>query len=421
MKILHVVQGYTPAIGGTEYLIQKISETLTQEFGDEVTVFTTNCFNGEGFWNPRMPTMATGVSEINGVKIHRFPVRSRLSQNLRPIQKIFFQLNLPYNDWLRTYFGGPIIPHLAQSIAEFPADVVAASSFPLLHMFDTLKGARKGNKAVVFHGGLHPQDIWGFDRKNIYKAIELVDIYLANTDFEKKYLKNKGIDISKIKTVGCGVNPDDFSGITRDQARSLLNLPLDAQIVGYIGQIGLHKGIDTLIKAMLTVWQSHPHTILLVAGGKALYAKQLDALLSSLPEQYKENLALYFNFKEEEKKYLFNAIDIFAYPSGYESFGISYLEAWSAKKPVIGTWRGAIPYVIDAGQDGLLVPFQNCHCLAMAIVVLLDYAIYSSSLGINGFNKVLTKFTWKDVATRFRDGYKKAIEKTKRVNCQNMH
>jgi len=416
MKILHVVQGYSPAIGGTEHLIQKISETLTHQFGDEVTVFTTNCYNGEGFWNPRMPTMGTGVSEINGVKVHRFPVRSRVSQAIRPLQKIFFQLNLPYNDWLRTYFGGPIIPNLARHIADFPADVVAASSFPLLHMFDTLKGARESRKAVVFHGGLHPQDIWGFDRKNIFKAINQVDIYLANTDFERKYLGNKGIDASKIVTVGCGVNPEDFSGITRLQARERLNLPQDAQIVGYIGQIGLHKGIDTLIKAMLVVWESHPNIILLVAGGKALYAKQLDELISALPEQYKSNLALFFNFKEEEKKNLFNAIDIFAYPSGYESFGISYLEAWSAQKPVIGTWRGAIPYVIDAGQDGLLVPFQNCHCLAMTIEVLLVHAIYSSSLGINGFNKVLRNFTWNDVAKRFRDGYLQAIKKNKVEN-----
>ncbi len=418
MKILHIVQGYSPAIGGTEHLIQKVSETLTHHFGDDVTVFTSNCFNGEGFWNPKLPTMETGIFEINGVKVHRFPVRSRLSQSLRPIQKIFYQFNLPYNDWFRTYFGGPIIPNLAKRIADFPADIVGASSFPLLHMFDALKGTKNNKKALVFHGGIHPQDVWGFDRKNIYKAINQADIYLANTDFETNFLANKGVERNKIRTVGCGVDPEDFSGVNRNQARSHLNLPLDAQIVGYIGQIGLHKGIDTLLKAMLIVWETHPNTILLVAGGKALYAKQLDELLTNLPYKYKENLALYFNFKEEEKKYLFNAIDVFAYPSGYESFGISYLEAWSAKIPVIGTWRGAIPWVIDAGKDGLLVPFQNCHCLAKAIEVILDNAIFSSSLGINGYKKVIANYKWKDVAKRFRDGYEDAI---KRKNYQKIH
>jgi len=71
MNILHVVQGYTPAIGGTEWLIQHISEELVHSFGDNVTVFTTNCYNGEGFWNPKLPRMSTGSEIINGVRVIR--------------------------------------------------------------------------------------------------------------------------------------------------------------------------------------------------------------------------------------------------------------------------------------------------------------------------------------------------------------
>ncbi len=80
MKILHVTQGYFPAIGGTEWLIQRLSEELVRQFGDEVTVFTTNCFNGEAFFSPQLPRLSTGWEEINGVKVRRFPVYSRISQ-----------------------------------------------------------------------------------------------------------------------------------------------------------------------------------------------------------------------------------------------------------------------------------------------------------------------------------------------------
>ena len=69
MKVLHVVQGYFPAIGGTDHLIQRVSEELVLQFSDEVTVFTTNCYSSEAFSTPWMPRMAHGWEEINGVHV----------------------------------------------------------------------------------------------------------------------------------------------------------------------------------------------------------------------------------------------------------------------------------------------------------------------------------------------------------------
>ena len=79
MKILHVVQGYYPAIGGTEWLIQRLSEELVRQFQDDVTVFTTDCLNGEGFFKPEAPRLKAGWEERRGVKIRRFPVQRRLA------------------------------------------------------------------------------------------------------------------------------------------------------------------------------------------------------------------------------------------------------------------------------------------------------------------------------------------------------
>lgn len=411
MKILHVTQGYTPAIGGTEFLFQKISETLVQDYGDDVTVFTTNCFNGEAFWNPRLPRMATGWSQINEVKVLRFPVRSRVSQALRPAQKIFNTLNLPYNDWLRTFFGGPIIPGLRNAIEKFPAEVVAASSFPLLHMFDTLAAGKASRKSVVFHGGIHPKDNWGFNRNNIYQAIQQCDCYLANTDYEVQFLKQKGIRHEHVRVVGCGVSPEEFSGITTQEARKFLGLPQNIPIIGFIGQIGTHKGIDTLVKAMPVVWENFSDAHLVIAGGRAMFAEHLDRILETWPETHRQKLHLHYNFSEAEKPYLFNAIDIFAYPSGYESFGIAYLEAWASKKPVIGTWSGAIPWVVSPGQDGLLVNFQDFEQLSQAILILLKYPDWAKSMGESGYKKTVRQYTWHQVAKRFREGYEFGIQK----------
>ena len=68
----HVTQGYSPAIGGTERVIQRLSEELVRTYGDEVTAFTTNCFSGEAFYDPqaggcrlgrkRLPASQSGAS-----------------------------------------------------------------------------------------------------------------------------------------------------------------------------------------------------------------------------------------------------------------------------------------------------------------------------------------------------------------------
>jgi glycosyltransferase involved in cell wall biosynthesis len=409
MKILHVTQGYAPALGGVEWLIQQVSEELVHSFGDEVTVFTTNCYNGEGFWNPAMPRMPVGWSTINDVQVRRFGVASRLSQALRPVQKIFHQFNLPYNDWMRTYFGGPIVPGLKKAIKEYPADLICAASFPLLHMYTALDAARETHRPIVYHGSIHPQDRWGFARKNIIQAVKSVDRYMANTDFEVGYLKGMGVPEEKMTVVGCGVHPDRFANITTRQAREKIGLPLDRPVVGFIGQIGSHKGIDMLVKAMPIVWETYPDVHLLIAGGRAMFANQLDRIYKNWPSQYRNQTTLLYNFTDDVKPYLFNAPDVFTYPSGFESFGISYLEAWASHKPVIGTWHGAIPYVVDAGKDGVLVPFQNCKLLAEAIMLLLKYPEWAKSMGEAGYKKVVSQYTWLQIAGKFRETYLRAL------------
>ncbi len=167
MKVLHVTQGYWPAIGGTELLIQRVSEELVRQFGDEVTVFTTNCYNGQGFFTPDAPRLAAGWEELRGVRIRRFPVNASVSRAARLIDYPVFGYRVPFNQYLRVLAGGPVIRGLGRAIREQPADVIAASSFPLLHMFVTLKAAEGSARPCVLHGGLHPDDLWGFQRSMI--------------------------------------------------------------------------------------------------------------------------------------------------------------------------------------------------------------------------------------------------------------
>ena len=91
--------------------------------------------------------------------------------------------------------------------------------------------------------------------------------------------------------------------------------------------------------------------------------------------------------------------------TGYESFGIDFLEALACSAPVIGCRRGAIPWVVHAGRNGLLVEFRKEEMLAEAFILLLENPAWAKVLGESGHQKMRTHYNWPLIARRFREVY----------------
>jgi glycosyltransferase involved in cell wall biosynthesis len=409
VKILHVSQGYQPAIGGTERIVQRLSEELVRQFGDEVAVFTTNCLGGDGFYNPRQPVLPAGWDDINGVRIRRFPVARHRGWVARAIVHIFRRLHIRAPEKVRADADGPIVPGLEQAIQDFPADLIGAASFPLLHMFAAQRAAQRSERPCIFYGALHPEDREQFQRPMIYRAIQAASHYVAFTHYEADYVVQKGVDPQRISVIGLGVDADPFLVTPSDEAKSRLRLS-GFPVVGYIGQLVPHKGVDVLLEAMPLVWQRLPEACLLIAGAKRPFATHLETMISAWPPQYKNKTQIIYNFDLDAKPWLYAALDVFTYPSALESFGTAFFEAWAAGKPVIGCRRGAIPEVVKEGQDGLLVEYGNEVMLAEAIFRLLTDQALSNRLGAVGKQKTLANFTWPIVARRFHDLFLQVIE-----------
>jgi glycosyltransferase involved in cell wall biosynthesis len=328
---------------------------------------------------------------------------------MRFFQRALFFLPIGIKQHLRTISGGPIIPGLARAIQDQQFDILAASSFPLKHMYISLRSAHQKNRPCVFFGGLHPLDEWGFQRPMIYSAIRQADRYIAYTQYEADYVIHRGAIPEKVTTIGLGVDLSPFERINPFEARQRLGISPDTPVVGFIGQLGGHKGVNTLIQAMSCVWEVLPHTVLLIAGAKTRMAEELVAQINQLPDHERSHIITIYNFASEEKPWLFAALDVFAYPSGFESFGIAFLEAWACSKPVIGCKSGAVPWVVNCGRDGLLVEFRNDKMLAEAILALLGNPVWARSLGEAGFNKVKSNYTWPKVAQKVREAYTQAL------------
>ena len=408
MRILHVVQGYAPAIGGVEWLVQNLSENLVAQFGDEVTVYTTNVYNCDAFYEPWRRLLPPGETMINGVQVRRFPVINALGPPLKVIQHVAYLARLPYNDWIRTLYGGPIVRGMTRAIGEFDGDLVMAGSFPLLHMFYAAGAKKRNQLPLIVFGGLHPEDPWSFGRPMIDDAIEKADAYVAATTYERDYLISRGVDAQKLHVIGLGVDADRFEAADGRSVRQDHGLS-DYPVVAYIGQQARHKGIDTLLQAMEQIWDTFPDVRVLIAGARTNFSPTLRRIIERMENVHQQRIVLIDNFSESQKPELFAVCDVFAYPSVYESFGIAFVEAWAARKAVVGCYAGAVPSVVSHGVDGLLVKPRDSGGLAEAILRLLRDPNLRRDMGQRGHEKVRKSYTWSAVTTGFREVYQMVL------------
>ncbi|MDQ1349737.1 MAG: hypothetical protein QG657_38 [Acidobacteriota bacterium] len=414
MKILHVVHAYEPALGGTEFLVKQVSEYLANDAKEDVTVFTTFAYNTALFTNPHAPSLPVERAEetLNGVKVRRFPVRNRWGRLLYYLQYIFYRLRLWGNGTLRMLFYGPISPLMKKAIKESDADIIAAAPFPLNHTNYVFKN--RGKKPVVLIGCIHTADRHGFTNPRIVKNIKRAAGYVALTRHEKDYLAQRwGIDEKKIRVIGVGLSAAEESvTVERKGIRQELGIADDAPVIAFVGQHGLHKGIETLLLAMPMVWEYFPGARVIIAGGTSPFSslfKELAGFIESKPGAAR----VFFleNIDEAMKDDILAGCDIFTTPSGFESFGITILEAWRHRKPVVACRIHATMSLIEEYETGLLVDYKNPLELAEAVKELIADPGLRKKLGDKGFEKLTKNYSRRVVGKQYHDFYREVLSR----------
>jgi glycosyltransferase involved in cell wall biosynthesis len=107
----------------------------------------------------------------------------------------------------------------------------------------------------------------------------------------------------------------------------------------------------------------------------------------------------------------YNRSDIFCLPSVQEGFGIVFLEAMAAGKPIIGARIAAIPEVV---RSGILVQPEDPEALADAILLLYRDPGLRESLASAGLREV-EQFEMRRVAVRFINEVAKIVPALKVV------
>lgn len=372
----------------------ELSRRLVAGGGHAVTVSTTTALSTADFRHPGAPQLAHGESWEDGVLVRRHRVVKRIGAHLHRVQEQAYRRGLPGSGVVRTIYEGPLAPGMARDALRVPADLIAATAFPLAHMHVAVTAARVRRLPVVLFGALHPEDRWGFDRSVIRRAIHSATAYAAYTQYEADYVVSLGVPAERVHVVPPGVDPAAFA--PGDRAGH----PVGEPVIGFFGQMTAHKGLLDLIAAMPSVWARVPGARLVIAGARRVGTALVEQAVSALPEHQRARVRLETDVPEARKAALFASFDVFASPSAYESFGITFLEAWAAGLPVVACRVGAVESVVRDGVDGLLVTPGDPGQLAAALERLLADPSERDRLARNGRDAVLARHSWAAIATQ---------------------
>jgi glycosyltransferase involved in cell wall biosynthesis len=230
---------------------------------------------------------------------------------------------------------------------------------------------------------------------------------IACSEAVRQDLTAKGIAADRITVMHYPVDPEDMRP-TRSPlvVRAEFGALADTPVVGTFAHLSLKKGYRELVRTAAFVLRRKPATQFWCFGDGPLRC-ELEAAARSLGIADRFKL---LGFRRDVPD-LMQAIDVMCLPSHREPFGLVYVEAALAGKPVIGCQAGGAPEIIVDGETGLLVPPpENVEVLTEAILTLLENRDLASSMGARGRELALGRFSWPHYLARLSNVYERILE-----------
>lgn len=214
----------------------------------------------------------------------------------------------------------------------------------------------------------------------------------------------------KISVIFDGVRQDyrvieDAQAI--EQAKTRYRIP--GKFILYVGGFDRNKNLTTLVKAFdsLVRNESLDDPFFLVFVGKLSPAA--DAVRDVVNSLGLENRVVFADFvPEDDQIRLYNAAELFVFPSLYEGFGLPPLEAMACGTPVISSHASSLPEVV--GDAAILIDPHSPENLCEAMRNILMNRELQEDLRRKGLKRV-RHFPWEATARRTLQVYQQVLSK----------
>jgi len=165
------------------------------------------------------------------------------------------------------------------------------------------------------------------------------------------------------------------------------------------------KNLLRLLKAFEVIGKKMEKINLVIAGDRRWGSEKI---LSKITESNFANRIILTGYvNPNDLPVIYNATELFVYPSLYEGFGLPPLEAMACGTPVVTSNLSSLPEVV--GDAAVLVDPYNVESIARGILKVLKDKELRENLIRKGFERVKI-FSWEKTARETLSVYKKACE-----------
>lgn len=296
-----------------------------------------------------------------------------------------------------------------KNLVTFKPDLVyftiTSSGFGFYKDFLVVLIAKIFGKQVVYH--FHNKGV----KEHHHKFIDniLYDLVFKNADVilvSSHLYEDVAKYVPKEKVWYCpngipekNIAIDDYKKVTTEEEIEIL----------FLSNLFLAKGVYILLDACKILKDKGLSFRCNIIGGEGdISPMELEA---RIVEMDLENCVIYKGKKYgKDKEQAFSNADMFVFPTYNETFGLVNLEAMQFSLPIIATYEGGIPEIIEDGETGFMVPKRNVEALAEKMEILIKNSHLREEMGTRGRIAYEEKFTLEKFEERLCEILKKIVE-----------
>jgi len=243
----------------------------------------------------------------------------------------------------------------------------------------------------------------------LYKRIK--KIFAISTVIKDNLLETTPIKPEDVIIVPNGIDTNRFNPdkVDNKKVRNEFNIAKEEITIGMLARFTPGKGHEEFLFAAMELNKEYSMLRFLVVGEPSRGESEYADKIKKLAEDYHLDNMIFTGYRGDTPDIL-SAMDIFAFPSHSEAFGIALVEAMAMKKPsVCSRADGVLDIAVD-GETSYLFENKNAADLKSKLKLLIDSRETRIRFGENARKRVLENFDIEMITERVLKIYQEEIE-----------